>query len=30
MMPWERTIYVKLLLDYLAEEKARMEKERNN
>ncbi len=28
MMPWERTIYVKLLLDYLEEEKARMEKEK--
>jgi hypothetical protein len=28
MMPWERTIYVKLLLDYLEEEKARMEREK--
>ncbi len=27
MMPWEREIYIGLLLDYLEKEKERMEKE---
>jgi hypothetical protein len=30
MMPWERTIYVKLLMDWLKEEKERMEREKNS
>jgi hypothetical protein len=29
MMPWERDIYVGLLMQYLAEENARMEAEKN-
>ena len=28
MMPWEREIYIGLLLDYLEKEKERMEKEK--
>ena len=28
MMPWEREIYVKMLIDYLKEEKERRENER--
>jgi hypothetical protein len=28
MMPWEREVYVKLLLNYLEEEKMRQEKRR--
>jgi len=30
MMPWEREIYVKMLIDYLKEEKERRENERRN
>ena len=30
MLPWERTIYVKLLMDWLKEEKERIEREKNS
>ncbi len=29
MMPWEREIYVQMLIEYLKEEKERRERERN-
>jgi hypothetical protein len=28
MLPWEREIYIKMLIDYLREEKERIERER--